>query len=129
MLHQRLVHALLLCQSALYYLYSWTPPLGCRYEFKYAGKIRDLMRDSKARCALIEYDRQVFIWNASRQLHWVMDLVMSVSASALSLLTIHVDQHQRQHVWHGVQILHSAWHHCSVHAHWLVRSSAPLAPS
>lgn len=33
-----------------------TPTKDIEYEFSYAGKIRDIARDYKARCALIEYD-------------------------------------------------------------------------
>ncbi len=33
------------------------PYLARRDEFRYAGKIRDIVRDGRARCALIEFDR------------------------------------------------------------------------
>jgi hypothetical protein len=38
-------------------LSSNTPTKDIEYEFGYAGRIRDLARDYKARCALVEYER------------------------------------------------------------------------
>jgi hypothetical protein len=37
-------------------LSSSTPTKDIEYEFGFAGRIRDLARDYKARCALVEYE-------------------------------------------------------------------------
>lgn len=37
-------------------LSSSTPTKDIEYEFGYAGRIRDIARDYKARCALVEYE-------------------------------------------------------------------------
>lgn len=38
-------------------LSSNTPTRDIEYEFGYAGKVREVSRDYKARCALVEYYR------------------------------------------------------------------------
>ena len=38
-------------------LSSNTPTKDIQYEFGYAGHVRDVARDYKARCALVEYER------------------------------------------------------------------------
>jgi hypothetical protein len=47
-------------------LSSSTPTKDIEYEFGFAGRIRDLARDYKARCALVEYERWV-AWVCQQQ--------------------------------------------------------------
>lgn len=55
-----------------------------RFEFKWAGRIRDLIKDTKERCALIEYERYVgFEGHASCALPQLASFVMHASGKAL----------------------------------------------
>jgi len=50
-------------------LSSTTRTADLDYEFKYCGKIRDIVRDAKARCALIEFHRAADADYAYRKMH------------------------------------------------------------